>query len=121
MPNTNPEDSRVLRELTDSERGSALMYRFVPVLDSAQTLRFAHTEIFAPAKATLAFVDQEPTANWGHRCRYVLIDRDTDLATSIAAKFPPFTAQNRSEWRLIYQAPDVPDRFVAAPSLPADR
>lgn len=97
-----------------------MLYRFLPTVEAGTTLTFARTTIPVHWQATLAFLDQEPMANWGHACRYLLLNRSTGESTSIAARFPPFTPENRNSWRAVYRAPNLPDTVLAAPSSPAE-
>ena len=38
----------------------------------------------------VAFVDLQPEANWGHDCRYLLVDPETGELQMVMAQFPPF-------------------------------
>jgi ABC-type dipeptide/oligopeptide/nickel transport system permease subunit len=42
------------------------------------------------ALSWIALVDPEPAANWGHACRYLVIEQASGELTSIAARFPAF-------------------------------
>lgn len=120
MPDADLPLTRLLAELTDAERTAGVLYRFLSTVEAGTTLTFAHITIPVPWQATLAFVDQEPMANWGHACRYLLINPRTGQSTSIPARFPPFTPDTRNRWRAVYRAPNLPDAVLAAPSSLAE-
>jgi hypothetical protein len=61
----------------------------------------------------LAFVDREPLANWGHPCRFVLIDGDTGEITTLEARFPPFGSILVGKWEVVSRAPSVPISAIA--------
>jgi hypothetical protein len=61
----------------------------------------------------VAFVDLEPGVNWGHRARYLLIDRDSQDVRALDAQFPPFLRGMPPGLRVAYRAPAVPDWAIA--------
>jgi hypothetical protein len=109
----------VLARCTAEEIRSCVVYVTSDPFSSGTTLRFPGLTLELPWDGFLAFVDLDPMANWGHACRYVLINPNTGEAKSIAAQFPPFGPERNSEpkyhWRLLYQAPGVPDAVLAVP------
>ncbi len=70
-----------------------------------------------PWETAVGFIDAEPMANWGHRSRYILINRETGETRSIEARFPPFSKADPGSWRLVYKAARVPDAFVMVPPM----
>jgi hypothetical protein len=68
-------------------------------------------EIDAPT--VLAFADLEPGVNWGHRCRYLLVDAGSGEVRRIDAQFPPFLRGMPPGMRVVYRAAGVPDWAVA--------
>jgi hypothetical protein len=107
--------SIVIAQLTPEEREHGVVYALSDPLASGTTLKFPQQLIDVPWDALLAFIDQEPLANWGHRCRYVLVNREDGKSITINARFPPFRRDTARRWRIIYQAPEVPDRVLAIP------
>jgi len=109
----------VVDRCTADEIHSCVAYVTSVPFSSGTTLRFPGTTLEFPWDGFLAFVDLDPMANWGHACRYVLINPNTGEAKSIAAQFPPFGPERNREpkyhWRLLYQAPGVPDAVLAVP------
>jgi hypothetical protein len=48
-------------------------------------------QLRAPRTSVLVFVDDQPDANFGHACRYLLFNPETSaLHTTFAARFPPW-------------------------------
>ncbi|HTD17286.1 MAG TPA: hypothetical protein VK673_19025 [Chthoniobacterales bacterium] len=105
----------LLRQLTQIERNHSAVYLSSSSLPAGTTLDLPSVSMNIPWDALLAFVDREPLANWGHSCRYILIARETGATISQDARFPPFNRNNLQSWRVIYQAPDVPDSALAIP------
>ena len=112
----NQLDSIVNAQLTTAERAGAIVYALLDSLPSGTKLQFPHLDLDMPWDALLAFVDREPRANWGHSCRYLLINRDTGEVRSKEARFPPFRPDSLRSWRVVYQAPGTPDNLSAVPS-----
>jgi hypothetical protein len=105
----------VVAQLTSAERERGIAYLLEETVPSGATLEFPKCSIPVPWEARVAFVDREPLANWGHSCRYILIDRATGEALSVEARFPPFRRDGERRWRVVYRAPGVPDKALEAP------
>lgn len=107
--------SALLEQLTDAERQRAVVYELADTPVQGTVLSFPHLVIHVPSDALVAFIDQEPTANWGHACRYVLVELSTGRVSSWDARFPPFGIPLGSEWRVAYQAASVPQGAIVRP------
>lgn len=106
-------EQAAIASLSDEERPRAVVYMGDRVLEPGEELEVdgGHVKIDAPT--VVAFVDLEPGVNWGHRCRYLLVDRDSGDVRAIDAQFPPFLRGMPPGLRVVYQAPGVPDWTVA--------
>jgi hypothetical protein len=100
-------------ELTREELDRGVAYLSDTAMSAGKKLDFAGTSIEVPWEANLGFIDQEPMANWGHSCRYILIDRNTGQALSFSARFPPFSAGMDLHWNVVHRAKGVPDSVIA--------
>lgn len=99
--------------LTGDEQRRAVVY-----LDTALASPGEHIEIDGEARQVhqptfVVFVDGEPEANWGHRCRYLLIGATTGEIESIEAHLPPFLRGVPDTLRLVWRAAGVPDWALA--------
>lgn len=104
------------RHLTRDELNKGVVYAAAISIRAGEKLQFPRISIVVPEPAWLAFVDREPLANWGHSCRYVLIDRETGELRSTEARFPPFDVSKQLRWRVVYRAKGVPDSAIAIKS-----
>jgi hypothetical protein len=102
------KDHLILEELNHGVAYAAEM-----PIPAGEKLRFPRITIDVPWPAQLAFADREPQANWGHSCRYILINRETGELISHEARFPPFNTGIDLHWRVVYKAKDVPDSALA--------
>ena len=102
-------------QLTAAEKAGSVAYAVKTPVAAGTQLRFPGTVIDVPAEAYVAFIDRQPTANWGHAARYLVVSRDSGEVRSIEARLPPFQQAVGGRWRVIYQAPSVPDAAVAVP------
>lgn len=109
--------SELLLQLTDSERQQAVVYVLADTAQQGTVLSFPQQSISVPSDALVAFIDRQPTANWGHACRYVLVELNTGRISSWEARFPPFGIQPEAEWRVAYQAASVPEWAVVRSKL----
>jgi hypothetical protein len=107
--------SIIASQLSSTERERGVAYVLEETVSSGATLEFPRSSISVPWDARLAFVDREPLANWGHACRYILIDLATGAVRSVEARFPPFRRDDERRWRVVYRAPGVPDSALAVP------
>ena len=107
--------SALLEQLTQAERQRAIVYELSDTVLKGTVLPLPHQTINVPADALVAFIDQEPTANWGHACRYVLVELNTGRISSWEARFPPFGIQLGFEWQVAYRADSVPEGAVVRP------
>ena len=103
----------LVAQLDPGERDGAVVYYAEPLVADGEPLAVPGVEAQAPFRALLGFVDREPTANWTHSCRYVLVNRDIEEVVSIEAQLPPFGPTGHRQWRVAYKAPSVPDAAVA--------
>ncbi|HEY2179772.1 MAG TPA: hypothetical protein VGH15_14465 [Caulobacteraceae bacterium] len=103
---------RVVAALTPEEQAGAVAYAAHDPLRAGVRLDLAGAKIETAAPAWLVFIDADPTANWGHPARYLILDCDGGEVRSVETRLPPPAAL---DWRLIYQAPSVPDAAVAFP------
>jgi hypothetical protein len=94
---------------------AGVVYALIDPVPSGTKLQFPRVTIEVPWEALLAFVDRDPRANWGHSCRYLLVNRATGEVHSTEARFPPFRREDLRRWRVVFQAPGVPDSALAVP------
>src|SRR5262245_48224778 len=100
--------------LTEDERQGAVAYVAEEQLRAGSQTQFPGAPIQVPTDSYLGFIDREPGANWGHAARYVIVDRQSGESRSQAARLPPFRSGDQ-HWRVVYQAPSVPDTAVEHP------
>ena len=105
-------EALVLRGLTDEERRSAVVYLDDRVIEPPEVVTIDGEEIEVSSPSILAFVDQDPGANWGHASRYVIVDTERGEARSFPAQMPPFLRGVPATLRVIYRAEGVPDWAV---------
>lgn len=80
---------RVLNTLTETERQQSVVYFDTNVYEPGATVRLNRQVHVITQPTILAFIDLQPSANWGHPCRYVLLHPEHDGVESIDASFPP--------------------------------
>ena len=113
MPISDDDVLRViLGDLTPYEVAHSLVYAADMPIEAGIRLKFPRISIDVPWTAFIVFVDRDPTANWSHSSRYVLINRETGEAKSFEAKFPPFGPNKQMHWRVLYKGPSVPSGAI---------
>lgn len=78
-------------------------------------------DIAAARRSLLAFVDREPSANWSHSSRYLMVDLETGELTSVEARLPPFGPASERHWALVHKGQSVPEGVVQLPPNMRDR
>ncbi len=105
----------VHENLTEAERQGSVVYAAVDVLPGGSAVKFPGFQMQLASNTYLAFVDQDPSANWGHAARYLVVDQTSGKITSVESRLPPFRGPSDLHWVVIYQAPSVPDAAVYHP------
>lgn len=82
------------RKLPAKMRNTANLHILNEVLPSGSSINAGHQKI-AIRKPTIAvFIDEEPLANWSHKCRYLLHEAESGvLYSETKAGFPPFLVE----------------------------
>jgi hypothetical protein len=106
---------RALKELTEDERHSGAVYVDERELASGSTLKLDGKEIRLRGKTAVAFVDRTPQANWGHACRYLLVNLEDRGVESVEAQFPPFLREVPKTLRVVWKGEAVPEWAIAKP------
>jgi hypothetical protein len=99
--------------LSEEERQRAVVYVLDRVLEAGDELEIDGVRVAIDAPTVVAFVDLEPGVNWGHRCRYLLLDAGSGEVRALDAQFPPFLRGVPPELRVVYSGPDVPEWAIA--------
>ena len=99
--------------LAEDERPHAIVYADDRVVEGGDEIDIDGGRVQVDAPTVLAFADLEPGVNWGHRCRYLLVDVGSGEVRGIDAQFPPFLRGNTPGLRVVYRAAGVPDWAVA--------
>jgi len=94
--------SIVIGALEPAERTGGVAYLCVTPFTAGQTLAVPLQPLAIERACYVAFVDAQPHANWGHACRYLLIDAHTGEVTSHPRRFPAFTAAD-DRWRVVHR------------------
>jgi hypothetical protein len=99
--------------LSVEERSRAVVYLSDRELGPGEEVEIDGGRVQVDAPTVLAFADLEPGVNWGHRCRYLLVDVGSGEARGIDAQFPPFLRGMPPGMRVVYRAEGVSDWAVA--------
>ncbi len=105
----------LIAQLTEDERREGVAYAAEEQLPAGSQIQFPGTRIDAITDSYVGFIDREPGANWGHSARYVIVSGENGEIRSLEVRQPPFGSEAGLRWRVAYQAPSVPDAFVARP------
>lgn len=106
---------KAMAQLTVDERRNGVLYLDQRELAPNSLVSIDGREVQVRTASAMAFVDQEPRANWGHACRYMLIDLAGGGVTSIPAQFPPYLRHVPAELHVVFKGEAVPDWTVAKP------
>jgi len=105
----------LIAQLTDDELRKGVAYVAERRLPAGTQIQFPGTRIEVQTDSYLGFIDREPSANWGHPARYVIVNEESGEIHSQEARLPPFRSGEALRWRMAYQAPSVPDTVVEHP------
>jgi hypothetical protein len=95
--------SIVVGALEAAERAGGVAYLCLTPFTAGQRLAVPGQPLAIDRDGWVGFVDPQPRANWGHACRYLLIDALTGEVTAHPRRFPAFEAGD-DRWRVVYRA-----------------
>src|SRR6266542_7041473 len=83
------------------------LYVHGAVYRAGEVIQPRRADIVVPRDSVIVFADDEPTKNWGHRCRYLFHDPKTgELIQELPALLPP-TFDFGARFELFHQASTV--------------
>jgi hypothetical protein len=105
----------VLPELSDYEINQSIIYYDTKALHPGEKVRIGKDLTTVSTYAYLVFVDLEPKANWGHKCKYFLIDPETKSTKIMNEEFPPHLGEYPESFKVILRYGKKPqhDRFFS--------
>lgn len=84
---------QAMRLLSPARAGSTNLFLQRGVLKRGAVVSSHRRRIPIRRESVMVFVDDHPTANWSHACRYQFYDPKTaELHTEVQAEFPPYMA-----------------------------
>ncbi|MFC0181560.1 hypothetical protein SAMN04515674_104180 [Pseudarcicella hirudinis] len=98
---------KIKGNLSPEEIKKAMIFWQPEKLSAGQMIQLGNFSSKMPFNGTVAFIDLEPTANWGHACKYFLIDENIEKIQKIDAQFPPF-ADNNTNFLLLSRYGVIP-------------
>ncbi|WP_439577126.1 hypothetical protein [Elioraea sp.] len=111
---------RVIAAIPAEQLRGAVLYLDRRVIEPGKAVSTGRDTLTAGQPSALAFLDLAPEANWGHRCRYLLIDLVTGAVQGTDATHPPFLRGAAPTLHAIAKGATVPDWTLAAPFDPPD-
>jgi hypothetical protein len=80
------------------------LYIETEVLRRGHTIEAQHQKIEIERDTVVVFADDEPLANWGHECRYLLYEPENgELYKTVTAQFPPSLTEERETFKLFHE------------------
>jgi hypothetical protein len=86
--------AHAFNSLTPERRQRTNLYLDQRIYEKGETLGPAFQKLVVPKRSVLVFADDDPLANYGHDCRYLLYDPETGKPhAELPARFPPYTTR----------------------------
>jgi hypothetical protein len=104
---------RATATLSASEKDSSAVYLDSTEIKGGTSVDAGRITIEAPWDSYLSFVDLQPAVNWGHSCRYLLVNVHTGEVKTFEASFPPFLKGPSKTLQLIWRGARVPEWALA--------
>lgn len=107
--------SHAFEHISFAQRGTTNLHIDMHIYEKGETIGPAFQKIVAPQSSLLVFADEEPRANFGHRCRYLLYDNNTGaFRQEVPARFPPVADAGQARTLRVFHEPV---RLVENPNL----
>lgn len=95
---------RAFRAVSPGRLGQVNLYLDRRVREAGEQLGPEFAGLRAERQSVLVFADDEPTANFGHDCRYLLFDPESgELHAELPARFPPWSSRIPGTLEAFYQ------------------
>lgn len=103
----------ILKNLSNNEKEESIIYWDKKLLEKGDQVKIGKTTIKMPFTGYLVFVDLEPKANWGHSCRYFLVDTEIGETRVIKEELPPYFGDYPKSFKVIQRYGKKPphDRY----------
>lgn len=102
----------VLAQLPEARREQSVVYLDQRVHPAESDIEIDYKKVRLNARTMVGFIDLEPEMNWGHPCRYVLVDSESGEHRNVDAHFPPFLRESPSNLIVLFKGQRVPDWAV---------
>lgn len=110
------QEQRLLEIVRNSigadQLASSIVYLDRNFWRAGESRQLGGARIEVPWDASMLFVDLEPRANWGHKCCYLALRRDSDEVIRVDAQMPPFLKADTATFRLLWRGPLAPEWAV---------
>jgi hypothetical protein len=104
--------SVVLAQVPEARRTHSVVYLDQRIRLPGSEIEIDYKKLRLDGPTEIGFVDLEPEMNWGHSCRYVLVNTETGEHQNIDAHFPPFLRETSSSLIVLFKGDKVPDWAV---------
>lgn len=106
----------VIAQAPADDRAASVIYLDERILPAGAELEIDYKKTRLDSPAAVGFIDLQPEMNWGHECRYVLVDPESGTSRTIDAHFPPFLRGTPPTLRVLWKGEHVPDWAVQTPT-----
>jgi hypothetical protein len=97
------DDAR--RRISGEDVGTSNLYIENEILQAGELIQMPDNEISIEIASVMVFVDEDPTANWAHDCRYMLYNaEDGELYKELPARFPPYLVHEPGSFEMFHEA-----------------
>ena len=102
---------QAVRRLAASRVRSTNLFIQQEILTRGRVVLSHRRAITVPRDSVMVFVDDQPTANWAHPCRFQFYDPKTaELHTEVRAEFPPYLSERAPKGYQVFHEPVPVDR-----------
>lgn len=106
----------VLAQVPEARRAQPVVYLDPAVKAAGSEIEIDYKKVQLEAPTIVGFIDLEPEMNWGHPCRYVLVNPESGQHREIDAHFPPFLRASPPDLIVLFKGDEVPDWAVNKPN-----
>lgn len=106
-----------ITSLSPEEREVSIVYLEQRLIPAGEQLPWPGVQQSFDIPVVMVFVDLEPSLNWTHQARYIILDSEGNVQKTVDVDRPPYLTGVSSELKVIHRGSRAPEWACITPEL----